>query len=128
MKVEAAMTITERRVGAVTILELDGRLVLGEGDAVFRARVTELAAQGRVNVVVDLRNVTYIDSSGVGVLAEKYLSLRRKGGDLKLLHLSPRSHRIMEISGLLSIFASFDSEHDAVSSFPTEHPRADDQR
>ena len=67
--------------------------------------------------LLDLTEVTYIDSFGVGVIAAKYVSVRRKGGDVKLLRLSPRSRRVMRISGLLKIFQSFDNEEDGVKSF-----------
>ena len=111
------MTLKERRVADVTILDLKGRLVLEEGDAVLRSRVNELAAEGRVQILVNMKDVTYVDSCGIGVLIAKYVSLRKKGGDLKLLHLTPRSHRLMEISKLLNVFETYESEDDAVRSF-----------
>jgi anti-sigma B factor antagonist len=111
------MTLQERRVGDVTILDLAGRLVLEDGDALLRTRINALAAEGRLQIIVNLKDVTYVDSCGVGVLIAKYVSLRRKGGDVKLLHLTPRSHRLMEISKLLSVFETYDSEDRAVRSF-----------
>jgi anti-sigma B factor antagonist len=111
------MTLQERRVGDVTILDLAGRLVLEDGDALLRTRINQLAAEGRLRIIVNLKDVTYVDSCGVGVLIAKYVSLRRKGGDVKLLHLTPRSHRLMEISKLLSVFETFDAEDRAVASF-----------
>ncbi len=112
-----AMTMTERWVGDVTILDLKGRLVLDEGDAVLRARVNGLIDQLRLKIVINMQDVTYVDSCGVGALVEKYVSLRRQGGDLKLLHLTPRSQRILEITGLLHVFEAYDTEPDAVASF-----------
>ena len=111
------MTLKERRVGDVSILDLKGRLVLEEGDAVLRNRINELVSDGRIKIVVNLKDVTYVDSCGVGVLISKYVSVRKKGGDLKLLYLTPRSHRLMEISKLLSVFETFDSEERALGSF-----------
>jgi anti-anti-sigma factor len=111
------MTLKERRVDDVTILDLKGRLVLEEGDAVLRSRVNALAGEGRHKIVVNMKDVTYVDSCGVGVLIAKYVSLRKKGGDLKLLNLTPRSHRLMEISKLLGVFETFESEDHAVRSF-----------
>jgi anti-sigma B factor antagonist len=111
------MTLLERQVGDVTVLELTGRLVYDEGDEELRSRVNELVAQGRVKIVLDLRGVTYIDSCGLGSIVGKFVSVRRKGGDVKLLNLSPRSHRVIDISGLLSVFETFESESEAVSSF-----------
>jgi anti-anti-sigma factor len=111
------MTIKERRVGSVTILELTGWLVFDDGDALLRQRVDELVAEGRVRILVDFTGVDYVDSAGVGVLIAKFLSVRRKGGDLKLLRLTPRPLHVLEISHLRTVFQVFDSEEDAVRSF-----------
>src|SRR5919112_1699782 len=112
-----AMSITERRIGDVTLLELKGRLVFYDGAALVRAHINDLVDQARLKFVLDLRDVTYIDSFGVGVIAAKYVSIRRKGGDMKLLRLSPRTHRVLRISGLLKIFESFESEEEGLRSF-----------
>ena len=112
------MTLKERRVGDVTVLDLKGRLVLDDGDGVLRTRINELADEGRVRLVLNMQDVTYVDSCGVGVLIAKYVSLRKKHGDLKLLNLTPRSHHLMEISKLLNVFEVFDSEDQALRSFP----------
>ena len=111
------MTITERRVGDVTVLQLGGRIVFGDGASELRARLNDLLDEARLKFLLDLREVTYIDSFGVGVIAAKFVSVRRKGGDMKLLRLSARTHRVMTISGLLKIFQSFESEEDGVHSF-----------
>ena len=111
------MVLKERRIGDVTVLDLKGRLVLEEGDAVLRAHVNELVEQGRTQIVVNLRDVTYVDSCGVGVLIAKFVSVRKKGGDVRLLHLTRRSYHLMEISKLLTVFEIFESETEAVGSF-----------
>lgn len=111
------MTIRERAVGPVVILELHGRLVLYDGESAFREKIDELVRRNQMHIVADLKDVTYIDSAGVGVLVGKYLSVRRKGGDMKLLHLSARTHRVMTITRLLTVFEAFDSEEEAVRSF-----------
>jgi anti-anti-sigma factor len=111
------MTITERRIGDVTLLELKGRLVFGDGATLLRNRLNDLLDEARLKFLLDLQEVTYVDSFGVGVLAAKYVSVRRKGGDLKFVNLSMRSHHVMAISGLIHIFESFDSEEAAVRSF-----------
>ena len=111
------MKLTEREVGDVTLLELGGRLVLDDGDTILRDRVSDLVRRGRLQLVVNLKDITYIDSCGLGVLIAKLVSVRNKGGDLKLLHLSPRSHRVFEICKLERVFEAFDSEEDAVASF-----------
>jgi anti-sigma B factor antagonist len=116
------MTIQERRVGDVTVLGLGGRLVLYDGEADFRQRIDDLLAAGCRKVLVDLKDVTYVDSAGVGVMVGKYLSVRRQGGDMKLLHLSSRSLRVMTITRLTSVFDTFDSEEDALRSFSADRP------
>jgi anti-sigma B factor antagonist len=114
------MTVAERRVGDVTILVLVGRLVFDDGDAVLRARITDLTTEGRLKIVLDLRGVTSIDSCGVGELVARLVSVRRRGGDIRLLLLSPRAHRVMDISKLLDVFATFDSEGAALASFASD--------
>jgi anti-sigma B factor antagonist len=111
------MTIQERRVGPVTILALSGRLVLDDGDALLRETVDALVSSGRVRLIADFGGVDYVDSAGIGVLIAKYLSVRRKGGDLKLLRLSSRTHHALEITNLLTVFETFESEEEAVQSF-----------
>lgn len=114
------MTLTERRIADVTLLELKGRLVFEDGDSVLRSRVNELMDQGRLKIILDLKDITYIDSCGVGVLIAKFVSVRRRGGDVRLLTLSPRSHHVMKISGLLTVFETFASENEALASFSDE--------
>jgi anti-sigma B factor antagonist len=111
------LRIVERQAGDVTILDLSGRLVLDQGDATFRDRVAGLMARGKINLVVNLHDVTYIDSAGVGMLVAKMLSVRRAGGDMKLLHLTARSTRVMTITKLLTVFVAFDDEQEAIRSF-----------
>lgn len=111
------LRIAERHVEGVTVLDLTGRLVLDQGDATFRERIAELLAGGRIRLLVNLKDVTYIDSAGVGVMVAKMLSARRAGGDMKLLHLTARSHRVMTITKLLTVFEAFDNEQEAIRSF-----------
>ena len=111
------MTLKEREIGDVTVLDLAGRLVLDEGDTMLRTRVNELIVNNRLKVIVNLRDVTYIDSCGLGVLVAKLVSVRNKGGDLRLLHLSPRTARVISISKLENVFETLDAEDAAVTSF-----------
>lgn len=111
------LEIAERDAQSVTILELAGRLIVDEGDRAFSDRVESLIRAGRTYLLVDLRNVTYIDSGGVGVLVSKYLTAQRHGGHLKLLCLSTRTCRVLRIAGLLDVFEVFDREEDALKSF-----------
>ena len=113
------MTIDERRFGDITLLKVGGRIVFGDGAQELREHLNNLMDEARLKFLLDLRDVTYIDSFGVGVIAAKYVSVRRKGGDLKLVHLSERSRRVMTISGLLKIFESFESAEEGVRSFAT---------
>ena len=120
------LSITERVVGDVTVLQLSGRLVFFEGDAMLRQQVDDLVRQGRLKILLDLGAVTYIDSAGIGMMIAKYLSVRRKGGDLKLLHLTARGLLVMTITRLLTVFEIFDSEEAALRSFAAQvtPPRA----
>lgn len=111
------MTIEERRIGDVTLLQVNGRVVFGDGAQQLREHINNLIDGARLKFLLDLRGVTYVDSFGVGVIAAKYVSVRRKGGDLKLVHPSERSHRVMAISGLMKIFESFESEEEGLRSF-----------
>jgi anti-anti-sigma factor len=112
-----SMTLTERRLGDVTVLDLKGRLVLDEGDTVLRECLNRLIQEGRLKIVLNLGDVSYIDSCGIGVLIAKFVSFRRKGGDVRLLHVTSRSLHLLEISKLVDVFRMFDSEADAVASF-----------
>lgn len=114
------MKITERRVGDVTILELHGRLVMDE-DTSCTELIDDLVRQGRIRLILDLRDVSYIDSAGVGALIAKYVSLRRRGGDLRLVSLSDRVRRVITIARLLDVFDTFESEDLAVRSFSVLH-------
>jgi anti-sigma B factor antagonist len=111
------LRIVERVVDGIAILDMTGRLVLDEGDANFRDSLNDLLARGQTHIVLNLKNVSYIDSAGVGVMVAKYLTVRRAGGDMKLLHLTPRSNRVMTITKLLTVFEAFDDEQQAVRSF-----------
>ena len=111
------LRIAERVVDGVTILDLTGRLVLDDGDTAFRDCIANLLSRGQNQLLVNLANVTYIDSAGVGMLVAKMLSVRRAGGDMKLLNLTARSNRVMTITKLLTVFEAFDDETEAIRSF-----------
>jgi anti-sigma B factor antagonist len=111
------MQVLERRIGDVTLLTLAGRLVLGEGDVALRERIDALIQEGRVKVVVNMHEVTYIDSCGIGGLVSKYLSLHNRGGNLKLVCPSERCRRVLALTHLLPILQTFESEDVAIRSF-----------
>ena len=114
------MRITERRVGDVTILELEGRMILEEGDIPLRNHVNQLLEQGHVKILLDMRKVTRLDSAGIGMLVSKYLSAHRRGGRLKLMHLTIRGGHLINITKLSSVFEIFESEDEAIRSFAPE--------
>ena len=113
----ASISITERRVDDVTILELDGRLVLEEGEIPLRDCVDRLVAEGRNRIVLDLRRVTRLDSAGIGMLVCKYMTALRKGGALKLLHPTVKAEELLQIARLFTVFEVFKSEAEAIRSF-----------
>ena len=93
------------------------RIVLSEGDIALKDKINSLVGQGRKNVVLNLADVTYIDSSALGVIVSGYTTVQKAGGKLKLLHLTKRSHELMVITKLVDVFDFFDSEDEAVQSF-----------
>lgn len=112
-----AMQITERSVGDVTILALDGPLILDDGDLVLREHVNRLVDRGRVKIVLDMRNVTRLDSAGIGMLVSKYLTTCRREGGLKLVHLTVRGDHLMHITQLHTVLKIYESEDEAIRSF-----------
>jgi anti-sigma B factor antagonist len=111
------MRIIERHVGDVTVLELDGRLILEEGEIPLKDCVDRLVAQGHVKIVLDLQRVTRLDSAGIGMLVCKYLTAFRKGGRVKFLHLTSRADELMHVTKLAGVFEIFESEEEAIRSF-----------
>ena len=111
------MEIIERAIGEVTILDLHGRLVAGDGDDLLRDAVDRLVQRGVRKVLLNLQDVPYIDSGGLGVMVAKYITLHRRDGELKLCNLGPRADRVLTITKLLTVFEAFASEADAIKSF-----------
>ena len=111
------MEIVEHRVGDVTILRLKGRLELDDGDVVLREHVDRLVAQGRVNLVLDMTDVTRMDSAGIGMLVGKYMTVKNRGGTLRLLHLTDRTSRLLHVTRLETVFDIFEQEDAAIGSF-----------
>ena len=114
---ESRLTIDERPAGDVTILVLTGQMLLDDGDLAFRKRIHDLVERGSTKVVVDLGGVSYIDSSGVGMLVAKLKTLKDKGGNMKLLNLTRRAESLFGMLKLLIVFEAFDDEGAAVRSF-----------
>ena len=115
--------IEERPLDDVTLLVLTGEMLLDDGDLVFRRHVHELIDRGRTKILVDLAGVTYIDSSGVGMMAAKLKTVRDRGGDIRLLRLNTRGHRLFSVAKLHTVFEIFNDEAMAIRSFE-RRPRA----
>lgn len=111
------MEIEQRVANGVTILDLKGKLVLGEGDELLRDKINSLLHQGQKHILLNLEGVPYIDSAGLGEIVRTYTSVSRQGGKLKLLHLTKRIQDLLSITKLLTVFEVFDSEAEAVKSF-----------
>jgi anti-sigma B factor antagonist len=111
------MQIHQRSVGDVTIIDLNGKMTLGEGDELLRDKVNSLIAQGQKKLVLNLAEVPYIDSAGLGEIVRTYTTVSRQGGVLKLLALTKRIQDLLAITKLLTIFETFDTEDEAVKSF-----------
>ena len=111
------MQIEERSVGDVTILDLKGKMTLGEGDELLRDKINSLIHQGQKKLLLNLEGVPYIDSAGLGEIVRTYTTVSRQGGSLKLVNLTKRITDLLSITKLLTVFETFDTEKDAVSSF-----------
>jgi len=111
------MQIEQRAVGDVTVLDLKGRVTLGEGDELLKDKVNSLVNQGHKKIVLNLAEVPYIDSAGLGEVVRTYTTVSRQGGSLKLLNLTKRITDLLSITKLLTVFETFDSENEAVRSF-----------
>jgi anti-sigma B factor antagonist len=111
------MQIDERAVGEVILLDLKGRMTMGEGDELLKDKVNSLILQGRKKIVFNLEGVPYIDSSGLGEIVRTYTTVSRQGGSLKLVNLTKRITDLLAITKLLTVFDTYDSEADAVRSF-----------
>jgi anti-sigma B factor antagonist len=114
---ESKLTIEERHAGDVTILALTGQMLLDDGDLAFGRRISDLIERKRTRVVLDLSGVTYIDSSGVGMIVFQQKALKQHGGDMKLLHLNRRAETLFGMLKLFLVFDRFDDEGSAVRSF-----------
>ena len=111
------MQIQERVVSGVTILDLKGKITLGEGDEVLKDKVNSLVHQERKRILLNFADVPYIDSTGLGEIVRTYTTVSRQGGQLKLVNLTKRITDLLSITKLLTVFETFDSEQDALKTF-----------
>jgi len=113
----AELDVKERQAGDVTILDMSGEVRIGEGAISLRDSIRTLADQGKKKVLLNLAGVKYMDSTGVGELIANYTTIKRQGGQLKLLNLTDRIQNLLVITKLLTVFDSYDNEAEALKSF-----------
>jgi anti-sigma B factor antagonist len=111
------MQIEERQVSDVVVLDLKGKITLGEGDELLKDKINSLTNQGFRKLLLNLEAVPYIDSAGLGEIVRTYTTVSRQGGSLKLLNLTKRITDLLSITKLLTVFETFDSESEAIKSF-----------
>jgi anti-sigma B factor antagonist len=111
------MQISERDSGNVTILDLSGKVTLGEGDNLLKDKLNSLLHQGKKKVLLNLAQVNYVDSAGLGAIVSAYTTVTRDGGSLKLANVTKRLQDLLSITKLLTVFETFDSEDEGVRSF-----------
>ena len=111
------MELETREDGRVTILTVRGDLVIGEGESAFKKTVTRLIEEGKIYLLVDLKEVRFLDSSGLGALVRAMTNSQKEGGDTKLLHAGPQVRKLLEMTKLDSVFEIHDDKERAVSSF-----------
>ena len=115
------LEMTERQIGTVTIVDLAGKLTIDQGAQRLKDKINSLLQQERTEIILNVGEVSYIDSGGLGQMVSCYSSLKKAAGSLKLLHVSKRNHDLLSITRLVTVFDTFDSEDEAVQSF---HPVA----
>ena len=113
------LVLTERQIGAVTVLDLVGKLTIDHDAQRLKDKINSLIQQGRTQIVLNLTDVSYIDSGGLGQLVASYGSVAKTSGGLKLLGVSKRNHNLLSITRLVTLFDAYDSEKEAVESFRT---------
>jgi anti-sigma B factor antagonist len=112
-----SMKLNTRQVDGVTILDLSGRITLGEGSVQLRDGIRDLLSKGQKLILLNLADVNYIDSSGIGELVSAYTTVRNQGGELKLLNLTKKVHDLLQITKLYTVFDVKDDEATAIASY-----------
>ena len=112
-----SMKASTRQVDGITIVDLSGRITLGEGSVVLRDTIKDLLGKGQKKILLNLGDVSYIDSSGIGELVSAFTSVRNQGGELKLLNLTKKVHDLLQITKLYTVFDVKDDEAAAVGAF-----------
>jgi anti-sigma B factor antagonist len=112
-----ALTIASRELDGVTVMSLNGRITLGEGSVQIRDAIRDLIAKGQKRILLDLGEVNYIDSSGLGELVSAYTTVKNQGAALKLLKLTRKVHDLLQLTKLYTVFDIYDDEASAIASF-----------
>jgi anti-sigma B factor antagonist len=113
----AELNISERHVGDITILDMDGKITIGEGSVALRTAIRRLLEEGKKKILLNLAKVGYIDSSGIGELVSSYTAINKEGGELKLLNLTQKLQDLLTITKLLTVFDVYESEEEALKSY-----------
>ncbi len=113
----AELNINERQAGDVTVLDMSGKITIGEGSVALRTAVRRLLEEGKKRILLNLGGVSYIDSSGIGELVSSYTAINKEGGQLKLLNLTQKLQDLLTITKLLTVFDTYDNEGAALNSF-----------
>jgi len=111
------MKSSSRQIDGITVLDLSGRITLGEGSVILRDTIRELIGRGQKKILLNLGDVSYIDSSGIGELVSAFTTVRNQGGELKLLNLTKKVHDLLQITKLYTVFDIKDDETTAIKSF-----------
>ncbi len=112
-----SMKASNRQVDGITIVDMSGRITLGEGSVILRDSIRDLIGKGQKKILLNLGDVTYIDSSGIGELVSAFTAVRREGGELKLLNLTKKVHDLLQITKLYTVFDIKDDEATAIKAF-----------
>ncbi|MEO8436107.1 MAG: STAS domain-containing protein [Pyrinomonadaceae bacterium] len=113
----AELNMKERQAGDVTVLDMDGKITIGEGSVALRSAIRRLLEEGKKKVLLNLAGVSYIDSSGIGELVSSYTAINKDGGQLKLLNLTQKTLELLTITKLLTVFDVYESEPEAMNGF-----------
>src|SRR5262247_33097 len=113
----AELNINERQAGDVTVLDMSGKITIGEGSVALRSAIRRLLEEGKKRILLNLAGIGYVDSSGIGELVSSYTAINKEGGQLKLLNLTQKIQDLLTITKLLTVFDAYEDEADALSNF-----------
>ncbi len=113
----AELNITERQAGDITILDMNGKVTIGEGSIALRTTIRRLLGEGKKKILLNLGSVGYIDSSGIGELVSSFTAVNKEEGKLKLLNLTQKIQDLLAITKLLTVFDVYETESDALGSY-----------